>query len=251
MKVTEEWIPPKLSIVIPVFNKWNFTKSCLNDLRQLPNTHEIIIVDNGSSDETQDEINKEDWVQQLMDGRAGTAYYRFEVNQGFAKGCNKGYSISTGDNVMFLNNDIRVKSRHEDWTQIVLDVLKEDTLVGPTGAMVDPTYNFQFLYETLDPKKPKNYMSGWCLTATRNTWEKLHIPRPEGEKGAQIFSEEFGLAYFEDTDLGFRAKRKKMDFEMVEIPVVHFGKVSSGQINTSALYSKARQIFINKWGSKS
>lgn len=250
MKATNEYTPPKLSIVIPVFNKWNFTKACLNDLMQLSSEHEIIIVDNGSSDETNEELGKIDSMSNFLNGKAGLGYFRFEENQGFAKGCNKGYRIATGDNVMFLNNDIRVKSRHEDWTQIVLDALKEDTLVGPTGAMVDPTYNFQFLYETHDPKKPKNYMSGWCLTATRNTWEKLHVPRPEGERGAQIFSEEFGLAYFEDTDLGFRAKRKKMDFEMVEIPVVHFGKISSGQINTSALYSKARQIFINKWGSK-
>lgn len=238
----------KLSIVIPVFNKWNFTKSCLKDLLQLQSGHEIIIVDNGSSDETQSELPKMD-IPNLH-------YYRNPVNMGFAVGCNVGFGESTGDSVMFLNNDIRVKSRHEDWTSIILNAIKEDTLVGPTGAMVDPSYNFQFLYETLDPKKPKNYMSGWCLSASRKTWDKLEIPRNpiliyDHLPPPQIFSEEFGLAYFEDTDLSFRAKRIKMNFEMVEIPVVHFGKVSSGQINTSALYSKARQIFINKWGSKS
>ena len=42
-----------LSICIPVFNKFNFTKSCLKDLEKLPNDHEIIVVDNGSTDETQ------------------------------------------------------------------------------------------------------------------------------------------------------------------------------------------------------
>lgn len=235
----------KLSIVIPIFNKWNFTKSCLNDLFKLPLDHEIIVFDNGSSDESQDELRKLN--------QSNLHYYRSDVNLGFAKGCNEGFSVARGENVMFLNNDIRVKDHYEDWTQIVLDAVKEDTLVGPTGAMVDPAYNFQFLYETLDPKKPKNYMSGWCLTASHKTWDKLEIARDplliyDRQPPTQIFSEEFGLAYFEDTDLGFRAKRKKMNFEMVEIPVVHFGKVSSGQINTSALYSKARQIFINKWG---
>ena len=245
----------KLSIVIPVFNKWNFTKSCLKDLVQLPSDNEIIIVDNGSSDETQEEMDKINTTSEAVNGHS-VKYYRNHVNMGFAIGCNVGFGESTGDNVMFLNNDIRVKERHEDWTSIVLDAIKEDTLVGPTGAMVDPTYNFQFLYETLDPKKPKNYMSGWCLSASRKTWNKLEIARDpiliyDHQPPPQIFSEEFGLAYFEDTDLGFRAKRMKMNFEMVEIPVVHFGKVSSGQINTSALYSKARTIFINKWGNKS
>jgi glycosyltransferase involved in cell wall biosynthesis len=47
-----------LSIVVVVFNKWNFTKSCLKDLVQLPADHEIIVIDNASSDETNVEINK-------------------------------------------------------------------------------------------------------------------------------------------------------------------------------------------------
>jgi GT2 family glycosyltransferase len=239
----------KLSIVIPVFNKWNFTKSCLNDLMQLSSDHEIIIIDNGSSDETNIEISKLDKdFNQLKNGKAGLAYYRFEENQGFAKGCNKGYQISTGNNIIFINNDIRVKSKHENWTQIILDSIKENTLVGPTGGMIDPI-NFQFLYETRDPNKPKNYMSGWCLAASRSTWEKLHIPRIDGKRGAQIFSEEF-FCYFEDTDLGFRASKLSIEFRLVDIPVVHFGKITSGQISTHKLYSEARKIFITKWSGK-
>ena len=45
-----------LSIVIPVFNKFNFTKACLSDLSKLSSDHEIIIVDNGSTDETQAQL---------------------------------------------------------------------------------------------------------------------------------------------------------------------------------------------------
>lgn len=42
----------KLSIIMPVFNKINFTKSALNDLFLLPEDHQIIVVDNGSTDDT-------------------------------------------------------------------------------------------------------------------------------------------------------------------------------------------------------
>ena len=52
----------KLSIVIPVFGKFNFTRACLSDLFKLPFNHEIIVVDNGSTDETQAELSKIDRV---------------------------------------------------------------------------------------------------------------------------------------------------------------------------------------------
>ena len=99
-----------LSICIPVFNKFNFTKSCLDDLSQLPNDHEIIIVDNGSTDETQAQLQASKEIN----------YYRNEKNYGFASASNRAYSKATAPNVLFLNNDIRVKSNHTNWTDELL-----------------------------------------------------------------------------------------------------------------------------------
>lgn len=238
-----------LSIVIPVFNKYNFTKACLEDLFQLPFNNEIIVVDNGSSDETQEELKKL--------SRPNFKYVRNGENYGFARACNIGYTHSTGENVLFLNNDIRVKSNHCDWTKILTDAIESNpnSLVGPTAGYVDPANNFTFVYETGDPNKTFNYMGGWCLSASRETFEKLEVPRVPSLTAAdghvnQIFSEEFGLAYFEDTDMGFRATAMGIGFKLMEIPVVHFGQITSKQINTGKLYSEAKQIFIKKWGSK-
>lgn len=237
----------KLSIVIPIFNKWNFTKSCLNDLMKLPGDHEIIVVDNASSDETQDGLKAYPRVKVI----------RNDENLGFAKACNIGWTAASGPNIMFLNNDIRVKSNHTDWTKEIIDALDGNCLAGPTGGYVDPANNFKFMYETQDSAKKINYVGGWCLAASRATWSKLYLPR-EGTyadtinsgPATQIFSEEFGLAYFEDTDMGFRAKKLGIAFKLIQIPVIHFGKVSSGQLNTNALYSNARSIFIKKWSHK-
>lgn len=234
----------KLSIIIPIFNKWKFTQSCLNDLKHLPeDTHEIIVVDNASSDGSKVEI------EMLALRMKNLTYIRNEQNVGFAAACNQGFSASSGEKVMFLNNDIRVESDHSTWTQPIIEA-EDNNLIGPTGGLVDPANNFQFVYETGDSAKKINYMGGWCLTASRETWSKLHLPREQTATGmplAQVFSEEFGLAYFEDTDVGFRAKRLGIGFKIIPIPVIHFGKVSSGQINTYELYNKARKIFIQKW----
>ena len=224
----------KLSIVIPCYNKWNFTKSCLSDLLKLPSDHEIII-DNGSSDETQKELEKYNQI----------VYHRNDINEGFARACNKGYNLATSSNVLFLNNDIRVKSNYDDWTKEIIE--KCDLgLIGPTMGQLDNNLNFVREYNGyLDGN---SYMSGWCLAASKNIWEKLKIKRPAIKTDIipQIFSEDF-FCYFEDTDLSFRAKNIGISMHVVDIPVVHFGKTSSRQLNVHQLYLKSREIFIKKW----
>jgi len=231
-----------LSIVIPVYNKFPFTKSCLNDLFHLPNDHEIIIVDNGSIDNTRSEL----------DNNKEIIYHRNEENLGFAKACNIGYNISSAPNVLFLNNDIRVKSNKDNWTNTLIDKCK-DALVGPTMGQLDDKLNF--VKEANCVLSGKSYMSGWCLASSKNIWNKLQVeyPREVGqtvtyiENSVEIFSEEFGLAYFEDTDLSFRARKLGINMEVVDVPVVHFGKQTSKQLDTHKLYNQARQIFVKKW----
>ena len=227
-----------LSIVIPVYNKFNFTKSCINDLLHLPIDHEIIVVDNASTDET----NK------AFDGNKEIIYCRNQENLGFAKACNIGYGLSSAPNVLFLNNDIRVKDQKDSWTKPLLKWCPL-ALVGPTMGQLDNQLNF--VQEANRVLPGKSYLSGWCLASSKEIFKKLELPRAENDKleFPQIFSEEFGLAYFEDTDMGFRAKKLGIQSEVVELPVVHFGKQTSKQLNTRQLYSDARKIFVKKWSS--
>jgi len=228
-----------LSIVIPVYNKFNFTKSCLKDLVQLPSDHEIIVVDNGSTDETKAQL----------EGSKEIKYIRNEVNLGFAKASNIGYYHSTASSVLFINNDIRVKSEYATWTQYLLKRCA-NALVGPTMGQLDTELNF--VQEANKTLPGKSYMSGWCVASSKQIWNKLDLPRNKSmiitdAHMPQIFSEEFGLAYFEDTDLGFRARKQGINMEVVDVPVVHFGKQTSKQLNTRELYTSARKIFVKKW----
>jgi len=234
----------KLSIIIPVWNKYNFTKACVEDLSRLNEDYEIIIVDNHSTDQTQAELEKNSRI----------VYQRNPENLGFAKACNIGYGLATAPNVLFLNNDIRVRSNHENWPELLLKHCAT-SLVGPTMGQLDEKLNFVQEANRLLPGK--SYMSGWCLASSREIFEKLRIPNQRNllltdrfdplTHAPEIFSEEFGLAYFEDTDLSFRARKLGIPFEVVQVPVVHFGKQTSKELNTHQLYQKARQIFVKKW----
>lgn len=222
----------KLSIVILAYNKWNFTKSCLNDLTQLPLDHEIILVDNNSSDLTQQEIVHFPRVK----------YIRNDTNLGFSKGTGIGYSNSTADVVMFLNNDIRIKQDHTTWTTPILNAvdIQPNTLFGPTGGYLNPKNNYGFCYETDDPNKAINYMSGWCLTAHKNTWNQLIEKNDKGPFPEDMFF------YHDDSWVGFKATKLNIKFQLISVPIVHFKKISSQPAEIPYHYNNSKKIFLEK-----
>ena len=84
---------PQVSIVIPVRNKWTYTYQCLKSI--LDNTdaifYEVIIVDDGSTDETPSMLGKVRSVKVLKNGR----------NMGFVDACNLGAQGASGQYICF------------------------------------------------------------------------------------------------------------------------------------------------------
>lgn len=228
----------KLAIVIPVWNQWAYTKRALQDLSPLPEDHKLIIVDNGSTD-----ITKELQTSDKID------IVRHKSNLGFAKGCNSGFerAVSLGyENVMFLNNDIRVFANENEastWTESLIYCVQKGCIVSPTAGCLDD--NFNFIKEaTKLPTRGYGYLSGWNITASTPTWQKLILP---GDVGP--FSTKF-VSYFEDTDLSLRALKLGIELRIVDVPVKHIGRVTGKKIGIMPLYEKSKKTFIEIWGKK-
>lgn len=234
-------INTKISIVIPVFNKWNFTKSCLKDLAQLPDNHEIIIIDNASTDETKAELAK--FCNEMLSNRGHVSVQNTE-NTFHSKACNDGFIMSSGDYVLFLNNDVKVRSNHAGWTQAIIDACDSTNgLVGPTMGQLDQDLNF--VREANEQLTGNSYLGGWCIAAKKDVWMQLVVGGH-----MQVWNEEFPF-YFNDTDLSFRARKAKVPLTVISLPdIVHFGKISAAQINIPQLYKEGRQVFLSKWGRK-
>ncbi|HHV61683.1 MAG TPA: glycosyltransferase [Firmicutes bacterium] len=114
----------QVSIIIPVFNKIEYTVRCLQALEaNTPKNlrYEVIIVDNASTDATPD----------ILAGLEGdVTIVRNERNLGFACACNQGAKLARGDYLVFLNNDTEPQP---GWLEALLARALEER-VGVVGA---------------------------------------------------------------------------------------------------------------------
>ncbi len=89
-----------LYVVIPVFNRWHYTKACLEALRkQTFRTFRTVVVDDGSTDGTAGHLADAFPEVTVLRG-SGDLYWTAAVNQGIAHALGQG-----ADRVITLNND--------------------------------------------------------------------------------------------------------------------------------------------------
>jgi len=121
-------ISPRISIVIPVFNKVEFTQRCIETIYSVTETgipFEIIIVDNGSNDSTPVFLKK---AQALYPSLQVITHSQ---NLGFARACNAGAKEARGNYILFLNNDTEPQP---NWLTPLIDVLENNPNVAAVGS---------------------------------------------------------------------------------------------------------------------
>jgi|GEM_PF-4587649 len=242
---------PQASIIIPVYNKFDYTFNCLKSIRE--NTkedtpYEVILVDDCSKDETQN-------IHKLV---RGITIVRNASNLGFLRSVNKASKIARGDYLVVLNNDIVVPP---DWLSTLIktfDYCNKIAVVGPkfiypdgslqeAGGIIwrDGTgWNYG---RGKDPSMPEynyvkevDYISGACLVIKKSVWEEI---------GG--FDERYAPAYFEDSDFAFECRKRgyKVIYQP-KVEVIHFEGISHGK-DTSEGIKKYQEInrhkFVEKW----
>ena len=219
---------PRVSIVIPVYNKIHYTVACLRSLVEHAGSvpFEVIVVDDGSVDETERCLREIDGLRSL----------RNRQNLGFVGSCNAGAAAAKGEFVLFLNNDTVVTA---GWLEALVDTFAQVPDAGLVGArLVYPDGRLQEAGGIIfndgsgwnygrfgDPRDPRysfrrevDYCSGAAILIRREMFERL------GQ-----FDNRYAPAYYEDTDLAFAVR--DAGYKVIYQPastVIHFEGITAG-----------------------
>jgi GT2 family glycosyltransferase len=245
--------PRRTTVVVLCWNRWDLTRRCLETLKAHTDlTHaEVLVVDNGSTDETPQRLREIPWVRVVTNA----------TNLGYVRGNNAGIAAAPQDvDVLLLNNDVEI---HQDgW----LDALRETAhaapdvgivgcrLVLPDGRLLHAgTYMLPDTFWGQQIGALETDVNQFARTRDVEgiVFACAYLKR---EVLARIggLSENF-RSYFEDTDFCLRAK--EAGFRTVvcgAVTLIHreHGSTSDEPKTFEALFQESRRTFRALWGKK-
>ena len=230
-----QWDNPTVSIIIPVYNQFEYTYRCVESILRNSGTitYEILIADDCSTDLTVE-------ITSILNG---VRHIRNEKNLRFLLNCNHAAQYAKGKYVLFLNNDTQVMP---NWLEPLVRLIESADDIGMVGSkLIYPDGRLQEAGGIVwqdgtawnygnkgDPAMPEfnyvkeaDYISGAAIMLPRALWEEI---------GG--FDDSFCPSYCEDSDLAFTVR--SLGYRVLYQPesvVVHFEGVSNGTSTSSGL----------------
>ncbi len=188
----------RVGVVVVTYNGWAYTRACLESLRHCITPHTVVLVDNGSRDETVANVAREFPEVRLLPQ---------DTNLGYAGGNNVGIRWCLEqdlDPVVLLNNDTEIEPDALEW---LLPHARAGCVTGPqirdAAAREMPVVavsnidwkNGLIRHQPVPDGQPASagMVSGCCLMAPASLWRQVGL-----------LDEKFFL-YYEDTDFVARA----------------------------------------------
>lgn len=190
----------KVSIIILNWNGKHFLRKCISSViaatKPFKGSHEIILVDNGSTDGSAKFVKKHFPRVKVL---------ALDKNYGFSEGNNKGVEKAKGDYTIFLNNDTEVD---ENWLVELVKVADKSRKIGVCGSKV--------IDQNLDAVVGEGYLNIFGIPDIRSKHDtekecffvsgaSLLIKKTVLHKLKHCFDPRF-FAYFEDVELCWRVK---------------------------------------------
>jgi len=242
-----------VTILILAWNRWTLTSALLDSIHRYTDLSgvEVLVVDNGSTDETAAELRRYPWVRTL----------RHDENLGFVRGNNAGIrATDPTHDILLLNNDVEIL--HDGWLDRLRAAVHEHPRRGIAGARLlmtdgrllhagtfilpDNCWGQQIGSEELD----LNQFAGTrevegivfaCAYLKREMLDEIGL-----------LSEDFDT-YFEDTDYCLRASEagwKTLCCGAVTLRHHEHGSTANDHTHRQSLFEKSRVTFRAKWREK-
>ncbi|MDR9856693.1 glycosyltransferase family 2 protein [Paenibacillus sp. VCA1] len=233
------------SIIIPTFNGLPLLASCIESIRRYTDVpYEIVVVDNASTDGTDEYCARE-----------GIVFASLPGNEGFPKACNVGFKVARGDYLLLLNNDVTVT---KNWLGNLLAAAESSPDVGLVGPVTNAASGiqkvelsfrdlpeFQRIAAANNRSDPARWLEvkrliGMCMLLKRAALNRIGF-----------FDEAFSPGHYEDDDYCHRARLAGYRLLLCrDVLVYHRGSASfsrSEPEKLQALIDRNHRLFMEKW----
>ncbi|MBN1427560.1 MAG: glycosyltransferase [Anaerolineae bacterium] len=194
---------PKVSVIIPSHNRAHFLGRAIQSvLNQTYHNFEIVVVDDGSTDDT----------REVIEGFGASVHYFYQPHNGVSAARNYGIKVANGEYVAFLDSDDEFMPLKLEKQVSYLDTHPNVGMVYSSYIIVDGETNQSFY-------SSQSLFSGWvfrellwkCMQGPLTT-PTVMVKRSVFEQ-VGLFDETMDLA--EDIDLWCRISRR---FEITSLP---------------------------------
>ena len=231
---------PQVSIILRCRNNWQLTKSCIDSIKKTTDTslYRLILVDDGSIDETFDEVKKKPTTAEPE-----FIYLRHEESMGAIVATNYGIDYvlkNPTPYILILDNDTEILEGNESWLNDMIKYFEDDEAVGMVGAVSDNVSGLQHVSQLTNDKKSK-FLISFCMMMSLKCVKKVGMMD-------ELFSPMSG----EDLDYSIRATRNGFKLKVAKDVFIkhHCHQTLNQNWDLNELTQRNERKLLAKWGER-
>lgn len=198
--------PVHKDIIVVVKDQLDYVKKCIDSIFLTTRDFTLYVWDNGSGEETAE------YLRSLEDEQV--VLVRSDENDGFIIPNNRLAAVGGSQYIVLLNSDTEVRG---GWDEALIGWLQQNPATGVVGYE-GGLMNAQGMGVGTHRGAEVDYVTGWCLALSRETYDRLGL-----------FDENnLEFAYCEDADLCLRAKEAGLGVYAINLDlVVHHANITA------------------------